>query len=82
MPLPFLILYLAVGMILLVLLAGFDGPTVNAALRDDLRSLRRRGLLELATVGPVWLAGAVVAWPVVAACEAITWREKTVARRW
>jgi hypothetical protein len=76
MALPLLLLYLAVGVVLLILLAGFDGPTVTAAFRRDLNILRARGSLALVAGGPVWVMGAVVAWPVVAACEAITWRER------
>ena len=71
-----MMLYLAIGGVLLSLLAGFEGPTVTAALRSDLRALRARGPLALVAGGPVWVAGALVAWPVVAACEAITWRER------
>jgi hypothetical protein len=73
---PLLVIYLALGGIMLVLLAGFEGSTVTAAFRRDLLALRGRGSLALAAGGPVWVAGAVVAWPVVAACEAITWRER------
>jgi hypothetical protein len=71
-----MVLYLAVGGVLLILLAGLDGPAVTAAFRRDLRTLRARGSLALVAGGPIWVAGAVVAWPVVAACEAITWRER------
>lgn len=71
-----LLAYLVVGAILLVLLAGFEGPAVTAALRRDLRALRARGPLAVAACGPVWVAGAVVAWPVVAACETINWRDR------
>jgi hypothetical protein len=73
---PLLVIYLVLGGIMLILLAGFEGPTVTAAFRRDLLALRARGSLALAAGGPVWVAGAVVAWPVVAACEAITWRER------
>ena len=76
MAMPILLAYLFVGAVLLVLLAGFDGPAVTAALRRDLRTLHARGPLAVAACGPVWVAGAVVAWPVVAACEAINWRER------
>jgi hypothetical protein len=76
MAIPLLVLYVVAGAILLILLAGFDGPTVTAAFRRDLHALRSRGSLALVAGGPVWVAGAVVAWPVVAACEAITWRER------
>jgi hypothetical protein len=76
MAIPLLVLYLVVGLILLILLAGFEGPTVTSAFRRDLRTLRARGSLALVAGGPVWVAGAVAAWPVVAACEAITWRER------
>ena len=76
MGLAILLVYLVVGAILLILLAGFDGPAVTAALRRDLRALRARGPLAVATGGPVWVAGAVIAWPVVATCEAINWREQ------
>lgn len=71
-----LTLYVIVGGMLLVLLAGFEGPVVTAAFRRDLRSLRQRGSLAVVAGGPVWVAAAVAAWPVVAACEAITWCEK------
>ncbi|OLT08394.1 hypothetical protein BJF90_13080 [Pseudonocardia sp. CNS-004] len=71
-----MLVYVVVGAILLVLLAGFEGPTVTQALRGDLRALRTRGSLAVATGGPVWVAGAVVAWPLVAACEAIAWHER------
>jgi hypothetical protein len=71
-----LVLYLTVGGVLLILLAGFEGPTVTAAFRRDLRTLRARGPLALVAGSPIWVAGAVAAWPVVAACEAITWRER------
>jgi hypothetical protein len=76
MALPLLLLYLTVGAILLILLAGFEGPTVTAAFRRDLHILRARGSLALVAGGPVWVLGAVAAWPGVAACEAITWRER------
>jgi hypothetical protein len=76
MALPLLLLYLTVGAILLVLLAGFEGPTVTAAFRRDLHILRTRGSLALVAGGPIWVLGAVAAWPVVAACEAISWRER------
>jgi hypothetical protein len=69
-------IYLAVGAILLVLLAGFEGPTVTAAFRRDLRALRQRGSLALVAGSPVWVAAAVVSWPVVVTCEAIMWRER------
>jgi hypothetical protein len=72
---PLLFVYLVIGALLLIVLAGFDGPTVTAAFRRDLRAIRARGRLALVACGPVWVAGAVVAWPVVAACEAISWRE-------
>jgi hypothetical protein len=71
-----LVVYLVIGGTLLLLLAGFEGPTVTAAFRRDLRTLRQRGSLALVAGGPIWVAAAVVAWPVVAACEAITWLEK------
>ncbi|MHA6620586.1 hypothetical protein [Pseudonocardia sp. DLS-67] len=71
-----LLAYVVVGAILLILLAGFEGPAVTAALRRDLRALHARGPLAVAACGPVWVAGAVVAWPVVAACEAINWRDR------
>ena len=70
------VLYLAIGAVLLILLAGFEGPTITAALRRDLRALRARGPLALVAGGPIWVAGAMVAWPLVAACEAISWRER------
>ena len=73
---PLLMVYLVVGSILLIVLAGFDGPAVSAAFRRDLRALRAQGALALVSCGPLWVAGAVVAWPVVAACEAINWRER------
>jgi hypothetical protein len=76
MAMPLLFVYLVIGAILLIVLAGFDGPTVTAAFRRDLRAMRAHGRLTLAACGPVWVAGAVVAWPVVAACEAISWRER------
>ncbi len=76
MALPLLMLYFVAGGILLILLAGFEGPTVTAALRRDFRTLRARGSLALVAGGPLWVAGAVTAWPVVAACEAISWRER------
>ncbi|WP_345605787.1 hypothetical protein [Pseudonocardia adelaidensis] len=76
MALPLLLTYLLVGAVLLVLLAGFDGPAVTAALRRDLHALRARGPLAVAAAGPVWVAGAVAAWPVVVACEAINWRDR------
>jgi hypothetical protein len=73
---PLLMVYLVVGAILLIVLAGFEGPTVSAAFRRDLRALRAQGALALVAGGPLWVAGAVLAWPVVAACEAINWRER------
>jgi len=73
---PLIMIYLVVGAILLIVLAGFDGPAVTAAFRRDLRALRAQGRLALVACGPLWVAGAVVAWPVVAACEAINWRER------
>lgn len=73
---PFLFIYLVIGALLLIVLAGCDGPTVTAAFRRDLRALRAHGRLALVAGGPVWVAGAVIAWPVVAACEAISWRER------
>jgi hypothetical protein len=76
MVVPILLVYLVVGAILLILLAGFDGPAVTAAFRRDLRALRAHGSLAVVAAGPVWVAGAVVAWPVVAACEAINWRDR------
>jgi hypothetical protein len=76
MAVPLLLVYLLVGVVLLVVLAGFDGPTVTAALRRDLRAARAHGPLAVVATGPVWVAGAVVAWPVVATCEAIDWRER------
>jgi hypothetical protein len=76
MMLPLLVIYLVLGGIMLILLAGFEGPTITAAFRRDLLALHARGSLALAAGGPVWVAGALVAWPVVAACEAITWRER------
>ncbi len=76
MVMPLLLVYLVVGAILLIVLVGFDGPAVTAAFRRDLRALRAHGSLALVTGGPVWVAGAVIAWPVVAACEAINWRER------
>ena len=76
MALPLLLVYLLVGVILLILLAGFEGPAVTAAFRRDLQLLRGHGPLALVAGSPVWVAGAVVAWPVVAACEAINWRER------
>jgi hypothetical protein len=75
MAMPLLFVYLVIGALLLIVLAGADGPTVTAAFRRDLRALRAHGPLALVAIGPVWVAGAVVAWPVVAACEAISWRE-------
>jgi hypothetical protein len=69
-------LYLAVGAILLVLLAGFEGPTITRAFRRDLRTLRQRGSLALVAGSPLWVAAAVFAWPVVATCEAIMWCER------
>jgi hypothetical protein len=75
MTMPLLFVYLVIGALLLIVLAGSDRPTVTAAFRRDLRSLRAHGRLTLVAFGPVWVAGAVVAWPVVAACEAISWRE-------
>ena len=71
-----LLLYLVLGSILLILLTGFEGPAVTAAFRRDLHALRAHGPLAVAAGGPVWVAGAVVAWPVVAACEAINWRDR------
>jgi hypothetical protein len=76
MAMPFLFVYLVVGAILLIVLVGFDGPAITAAFRRDLRAMRAHGRLALVACGPVWVAGAVVAWPVVAACEAINWRER------
>ena len=73
---PLLMVYLVIGAILLIVLAGFDGPAVTAAFRRDLRALRMQGRLALVACGPLWVAGAVVAWPVVAACEAIDWRDR------
>ena len=73
---PLLMVYLVVGAILLIVLAGFDGPAVTAAFRRDLRAMRMHGRLALVACGPLWVAGAVVAWPVVAACEAIDWRDR------
>jgi hypothetical protein len=73
---PLLLVYLVVGAVLLIVLAGFDGPAVTAAFRRDLRALRSQGRLALVACGPLWVAGAVVAWPVVAACEAINWRDR------
>jgi hypothetical protein len=80
--LPLVLLYLVVGAVQLVLLVGFEGPTVTAAFRRDLRTLRARGPLAVIAGGPLWVLGAIAAWPVVAACEAITWRERAVARSW
>jgi hypothetical protein len=76
MAMPILLVYLVVGAILLVLLAGFEGPAVTAAFRRDLRALRAHGSLAVVAGSPVWVAGAVIAWPVVAACEAINWRDR------
>lgn len=76
MAMPFLFVYLVVGAILLIVLVGFDGPAITVAFRRDLRAMRAHGRLALVACGPVWVAGAVVAWPVVAACEAISWRER------
>ena len=73
---PLLMVYLVIGAILLIVLAGFEGPAVSAAFRRDLRALRTQGKLALVACGPLWVAGAVVAWPVVAACEAISWRDR------
>jgi hypothetical protein len=73
---PLVMVYLVVGAILLIVLAGFEGPAVTAAFRRDLRALRTQGRLALVACGPLWVAGAVVAWPVVAACEAIDWRDR------
>lgn len=73
---PLLMAYLVVGAILLIVLSGADGPTVTAAFRRDLRALRAHGSLALVAGGPVWVAGAVIAWPVVATCEAINWRDR------
>jgi hypothetical protein len=75
MAMPILLVYLIVGTVLLIVLTGFEGPAVTAALRRDVRALRTRGSLAVVAGSPVWVAGAVVAWPVVVACEAITWRE-------
>ncbi|GAA0925080.1 hypothetical protein [Pseudonocardia zijingensis] len=72
-----LLAYVVVGAILLVLLVGFDEPAVTAAFRRDLRALRAHGSLAVMAGGPVWVAGAVAAWPVVAACEAINWRDRS-----
>lgn len=76
MAMPILLAYLVVGAILLVLLAGFEGPAVTAAFRRDLRALRAHGSLAVVAGSPIWVAGAVIAWPVVATCEAINWRER------
>ena len=76
MTIPVVSVYLVVGSILLVLLIGFEGPALTAAFRRDLRALRAQGSLAVVAGGPVWVAGAVIAWPVVAACEAIAWRER------
>jgi hypothetical protein len=76
MPLPILLAYLFTGAILLVLLAGFDGPAITAAFRRDLHALRAQGSIALVAGSPVWVAGAVLAWPVVAVCEAINWRDR------
>jgi hypothetical protein len=75
-------LYLIIGVILIAMLPASTDPTITAALRRDLRSLREQGALAFVAGGPVWLAGAVVAWPVVVACETIAWRERSVARAW
>lgn len=77
-----LMLYLGAGGILLVALAALDGVVVIAALDRDLRSIRGRGPLALATVGSVLLAGALLAWPVIAACAAITWAVTGLPRGW
>jgi hypothetical protein len=69
-------LYLAAGVILMVLLAGFEGSTVTRAFRRDLRTLRQRGSLAVVAGSPLWVAAAVFAWPVVATCEAIMWCER------
>jgi hypothetical protein len=71
-----LLLYVIVGAILLILLAGIEGPAITAAFRRDLRALRAHGSLALVAGSPVWVAGAVIAWPVVATCEAINWRDR------
>jgi hypothetical protein len=71
-----LLLYVIVGAILLILLAGIEGPAITAALRRDLRALQAHGSLALVAGSPVWVAGAVIAWPVVATCEAINWRDR------
>jgi hypothetical protein len=76
MAMPLLFVYLVVGAILLIVLVGFDGPAITAAFRRDLGAMRAHGRLALVACGPVWVAGAVAAWPVVAACEAINWRER------
>jgi hypothetical protein len=76
MVLPILLVYVVVGAILLVLLTGFEGPAVTAAFRRDLRALRAHGSLAVVAGSPIWVAGAVIAWPVVATCEAINWRER------
>jgi hypothetical protein len=76
MVLPILLAFVVVGAILLILLAGFEGPAVTEAFRRDLRALRAHGSLAVVTGGPVWVAGAVIAWPVVATCEAINWRDR------
>jgi hypothetical protein len=76
MPLPILLAYLFTGAILLVLLAGFEGPAITAAFRRDLHALRAHGSIALVAGSPVWVAGAVLAWPVVAVCEAINWRDR------
>jgi hypothetical protein len=74
-----LLLYVVVGIVLTVVLTGLTGPTVGSAFRRDLRSLRERGFLTAVTGGAAWFAVAVASWPVVAACEAITWWEEPVA---
>jgi hypothetical protein len=76
MAIPILLVYLIVGAILLILLAGFEGPAVTAAFRRDLRALRAHGSLAVVAGSPIWVAGAVIAWPVVATCEAINWRDR------
>jgi hypothetical protein len=76
MAIPILLVYLVVGVILLILLAGFEGPAVTAAFRRDLRALRAHGSLAVVAGSPIWVAGAVIAWPVVATCEAINWRDR------
>jgi hypothetical protein len=74
-----LLLYLVVGIVLTSVLTGLRGPTVGTAFRRDLRSLRERGFLTAVTGGAAWFAVAVVSWPVVAVCEAITRWEGSVA---